>query len=167
MNADVVYDCDAGPQGFNLFVYCGNNPINRIDISGADSEGIADGEDMLDELLIKEGATTGGGRSASGGSTGGSSNGYYSSNGNAGGNYSSNGQSRPTSPVRVKPNVLKDVDVHSFKQGFVGNHGSMWDIFKDTSGNSMLWLGNKSQTSWIYTGYVLTELINLFHKGWK
>ena len=33
-----MFDVDAGLQGFNLFVYCGNNPINRIDISGADSD---------------------------------------------------------------------------------------------------------------------------------
>ena len=35
---DVVFDTDAGLQGFNLFAYCGNNPISRFDSSGASSE---------------------------------------------------------------------------------------------------------------------------------
>ena len=38
LNSDVVYDVDAGLQGYNLFIYCGNNPKNRIDASGFDSE---------------------------------------------------------------------------------------------------------------------------------
>ena len=41
-------------QGYNLFTYCGNNPVNRIDTSGADSAQIDDGEQELDET-----ATTG------------------------------------------------------------------------------------------------------------
>lgn len=38
LNHDVVFDTDAGLQGYNLYAYCGNNPILRIDSSGADSE---------------------------------------------------------------------------------------------------------------------------------
>ena len=37
-----MFDTDAGFQGFNLYVYCGNNPIFRVDISGKDSEKIED-----------------------------------------------------------------------------------------------------------------------------
>ena len=42
LNADAVFDYDAGIQGHNLFIYCGNNPCNRVDISGADSVGVED-----------------------------------------------------------------------------------------------------------------------------
>ena len=148
INADVVYDFDAGLQGFNLFIYCGNDPINRIDSSGADSDGITEGEDMLDKPLLEGGGASGG-------------NGYIYDNGA----YSS--QSSPTSPVKVNANALKNVDVHSFKKMFVGSDGARWDIFKDTTNNSMLWLGNKSQTQWKLTGYLLQELIEFFRKGWK
>ena len=44
MNPDTVFDYDAGFPGYNLFVYCGNNPANRIDISGADSRNLLDGD---------------------------------------------------------------------------------------------------------------------------
>lgn len=33
---------DAGLEGYNLFLYCANDPVGRIDISGADSEKNAD-----------------------------------------------------------------------------------------------------------------------------
>ena len=42
LSHDIVFDYNAGLQGYDLFVYCGNNPINRIDSSGADSEEIDD-----------------------------------------------------------------------------------------------------------------------------
>ena len=51
LNADIVYDTDAGLQGYNLFIYCGNNPINRIDVSGADSTDLIDGDKDDDEQL--------------------------------------------------------------------------------------------------------------------
>ena len=38
----MVYDTDAGIQGYNLFLYCANDPVGRIDISGADSEKVED-----------------------------------------------------------------------------------------------------------------------------
>ena len=47
-----MFDTDAGFQGFNLYVYCGNHPINRIDISGADSEKLEDLD--LDDDEIQE-----------------------------------------------------------------------------------------------------------------
>ena len=33
---------DAGLEGYNLFLYCANDPVGRIDISGTDSEKIVD-----------------------------------------------------------------------------------------------------------------------------
>ena len=32
---------DAGLEGYNLFLYCANDPVGRIDISGTDSEKVA------------------------------------------------------------------------------------------------------------------------------
>ena len=72
LSSDIVYDTDAGLQGFNLFLYCGNNPTNRIDASGADSNELSNGEDMLDKALLEGGGGKGGG--ASPGSSGGQSN---------------------------------------------------------------------------------------------
>ena len=70
---------------------------------------------------------------------------------------------KPTSPVKVKDRFLKDIDVHAFKQEFVGDV-ARWDVFKDTANNSILWLGNKAQTQWVETGYYLSELVELFSK---
>ena len=53
-----MYDTDAGLQGYNLFAYCGSNPVNRIDISGADSERLDD-LDLDDDEVTERG---GGGR---------------------------------------------------------------------------------------------------------
>ena len=50
LNADIVFDYDAGFPGYNLFVYCGNEPILRIDCSGADSNKMDDGELTDDEM---------------------------------------------------------------------------------------------------------------------
>ena len=55
LNRDVVYDLDAGLQGYNLFVYCGNNPVRRVDISGADSVDMIDGDEDTDEPQVKDG----------------------------------------------------------------------------------------------------------------
>ena len=54
LNADVVYDLDAGLEGYNLFPYCANDPVGRIDISGRDSEK-AD-LDLDDDEICQEGA---------------------------------------------------------------------------------------------------------------
>lgn len=50
LNADIVFDYDAGIQGYNLFVYCGNDPLNRIDLSGDDSYKADNGELTDDEM---------------------------------------------------------------------------------------------------------------------
>lgn len=72
---------------------------------------------------------------------------------------------KPKSPVKVKDNTLKGVDVHAFKEEFVGRGVARWDVYKDTENNSMLWLGNKAQTIWHETGYYLNELATYFPKG--
>ena len=55
LNADVVYDLDAGLEGYNLFLYCANDPVGRIDISGTDSEKVED-LDLADDEICQEGA---------------------------------------------------------------------------------------------------------------
>ena len=60
LNADVVFDHDAGLQGCDLFAYCGNNPANRIDRSGADSVSFEDDDEEIDEEVPKGGMTSGG-----------------------------------------------------------------------------------------------------------
>ena len=59
LNSDRVYDLDAGLQGYNLFVYCGNNPINRIDISGTDSAELDDLDAVEPELSERGGSGSG------------------------------------------------------------------------------------------------------------
>ena len=69
----------------------------------------------------------------------------------------------PESPVKVKDNQLKGVNVHAFKEEYVGEKDlSRWDIFKDKANNSVIWLTNKAQNIWIKTQYVLEELIDIF-----
>ena len=45
-----MFDYDASFPGYNLFVYCGNEPILRIDCSGADSAKIDD-LDIADDQI--------------------------------------------------------------------------------------------------------------------
>ena len=49
---DVLFDTDAGLQGNNLFVYCGNNPVSRIDVSGKDSIKIEDVDITDDDVSL-------------------------------------------------------------------------------------------------------------------
>ncbi len=72
LNADIVFDYDAGFPGYNLFVYCGNEPILRIDCSGTDStkgDDLDIADDQMENLEGGQGFFGGG----SGGSWGGSS----------------------------------------------------------------------------------------------
>ena len=34
INADALTNAQRGPTGYNMFAYCGNNPVRRIDVSG-------------------------------------------------------------------------------------------------------------------------------------
>ena len=71
---------------------------------------------------------------------------------------------KPDSPVKVSEKSLKGVDVHAFKKEFVGNSVARWDIYKDKANDSVLWLGNKTQTVWQNTGYSQKELLEIFPK---
>ena len=66
LNADVMYDTDVGLQGYDLFAYCGSNPVNRIDTSGTTSERLDD-LDLDDDQVAERGG--GGNGSHGGGST--------------------------------------------------------------------------------------------------
>ena len=55
-----MFDTDAGFQGFNLYVYCGNNPAGRIDISGTDSSKIDEDDITDDEFKTYGSGGTGG-----------------------------------------------------------------------------------------------------------
>ena len=48
MNFDTVFDYDTGFPGYNLFAYCGNSSVFRIDVSGKDSDKSDEG-DVTDE----------------------------------------------------------------------------------------------------------------------
>ena len=53
LNADVVFDTDAGLQGHNILIYCGNSPFNRIDVSGRASYDCVRDDDALDGEYVK------------------------------------------------------------------------------------------------------------------
>ena len=58
---------------------------------------------------------------------------------------------RPGSPVKCTGSWLSSNgidDPESYKSDYVSN-GSLFDIYRDTSNNNALWLGNKSGTIWI------------------
>ena len=59
-----MFDTDAGFQGFNLYVYCGNNPVGRIDISGTDSSKIDEDDITDDEFKTYGGGNGYGGQTA-------------------------------------------------------------------------------------------------------
>jgi len=82
----------------------------------------------------------------------------YSKSANSG--YST----KPESPVKVTDYELRNVDVHKFKQRFVGRKISHWDIFKDKANKSSIWLGDKAQRVWIETKYYLSDIIEQFAK---
>lgn len=50
-----MFDYGVGFPGYNVFIYCGNNPINRIDISGASSVEVNDGDLTDDQVSEREG----------------------------------------------------------------------------------------------------------------
>ena len=66
LNHDTVFDYDVGIVGRNLFAYCGNSPIFRIDISGKDS-GKIDDADLADDEIQERGGNVSVGRYSGGG----------------------------------------------------------------------------------------------------
>ena len=161
INADTFISTGTGLLGNNMFAYCNNNPANSSDPTGMCPMCMAD-EDSDQVKTNTNDECSGGGSGGGGGTRGG-----RHSNSGQGATSNNFGLDRPVSPVRVKDSALKNVDVHSFKQEFVGNQGSKWDIYKDTSNNSSVWLADKAQSVWIQTGYLLAELLVNFLKGWK
>lgn len=95
LNYDTIFDYDANIPGYNLYVYCGNNPIRRIDISGADSIDLIDG-DKEEEPEHKEGGggngyPSGGSGSEGYGQAGTASNWSHSSSNSNGANGGNSG----------------------------------------------------------------------------
>ena len=174
--------------GNNMFAYCRNNPVSRIDISGRGDLEIymddgSDGDVRFEPLdpddvgpSGRPASTVGQSYGSTGGGVNSSTSGVAQSNSNSqngssnlgqGKSASSSNLDRPVSPRQVSKGALKNVDVHAFKKEFVKNDGSSWDLYKDTANNAAIWLGNKAQTNWIPTGYILEELLEYFLKGWK
>ncbi len=80
LTADVLFDRGVGFVGFNLYLYCGNNPVNRKDASGFDSIKVDDGDGDILELETYGGGSGGG----SGRDVGGGNNSGGTSQGNSG-----------------------------------------------------------------------------------
>ena len=59
MNLDVVFDYDTGFPGYNLFAYCGNSPVFRIDVSGKDSDKTDEGDVTDDDMRLLGGGGDG------------------------------------------------------------------------------------------------------------
>ena len=58
---------------------------------------------------------------------------------------------RPVSPVKCTSSWLSNNginDPEAYKREYVSN-GSSFDIYRDTSNNNALWLGDKSRDRWI------------------
>ena len=174
--------------GNNMFAYCRNNSVCRKDTQGTEdtesywndgSNGDAynepiDPNDMAPSTPTQ--APVGQSYGSTGGGVNSSTSGVAQSNSNSQNGSSNLGQGKsasssnldsPVSPRKVSKGALKNVDVHSFKEVYVGKNGRSWELYKDTANNAAIWLGNKAQTNWIPTGYILEELLEYFLKGWK
>ena len=183
LNADTVFDYDVGFPGYNLYAYCGNSPVFRIDVNGRDSEPADDHEELLNNAVVDNAAPSpptpgfeggyGGGGSCSGAAPTVEEdedlrdvNDYIKAknarNTNTRSGSRQSATSGPSAPVQISKKKLKFVDVHSLKEGFVGRNGASWDLFKDTSNNSAIWLGDKPRKVWIDTGFYLDKLETLF-----
>ena len=133
-----------------MFAYCRNNPVSRIDVSGTDDTICLDADNnpaTKEEDCCQ--ASTGSPLTSTVGQGGGS------------------GLDRPVSPKQINKSTLKNIDVHAFKEIYVGQNGKRWDLYKDTANKATIWLGNKAQTIWIQTEYILEELLEYFQKGRK
>ncbi len=63
---------------------------------------------------------------------------------------------RPNSPKRLDDSYLKKnkINIHSFKEYYVGDASPRFDIYRDTSTNR-LWLGTKDHEFWVETSKIL------------
>ena len=156
-------------------------PVSHVDVSGMYDEDILDSDNnpaTKDDLRGSTASTghQGGVSTTCGGIGKPGTSGAAQQNGssqNVGTNLeqkkseSSSNLDRPVSPQQIKKSILKNVDVHAFKREYVGDDGNRWDLYKDTANKATIWLGNKSQTLWIQTEYIIEELLEYFQKGWK
>ena len=71
LNLDVVFNYDTGFPGYNLFAYCGNSPVFRIDVSGNDSDRLEDNKSKLTQADNLDGGGDGVPPAPVGGSTSG------------------------------------------------------------------------------------------------
>lgn len=169
-----MYDLDGGIQGYNVFLYCANNPTNRIDSSGADSDKVDD-LDLIDGELCERGGSGDG--FSGGGSHGVSWNEIIDSfKAAANGLCLASGArdsllSEPKSPELIKDNYIKSnkIDAHMFKNK-AGNvpQGklSKYNIYKDKANHNRLWVGsnNIKNRDWRETMYFFDDLITLWRK---
>lgn len=65
---------------------------------------------------------------------------------------------RPGSPKKLTKSEIKKFNAESYKNNYVSNKGSRFDIFKDTANHDQIWLGDKAQKVWIETNEKLTDL---------
>ena len=106
LNHDVLFDYNVGIRGYNLFAYCGNSPVFRLDPYGRASIGADEDADITNDVVSeKEGGGTGvnygnpnpapfyGGSGASGNSPGASNGGNTS---NATSSTSNSGYTTPS-----------------------------------------------------------------------
>lgn len=80
INADVYVSTGQGLLGYNMFVYCLNDPVSHKDDQGTDTVSVTEGEDngyTLNEMILSSG----------GGGSSGSGNGSGSAGGNSGYSY--------------------------------------------------------------------------------
>ena len=165
----MVFDTDAGLQGFNLFVYCGNNPISRIDTSGADSEdfdGDAEDTSQKEAMMLGPGGNGKGVPNPSGSHI--SSDKVSQNTRKSSGTLTS--KASPISPERIDKKYIdrNNIDAHAFKNqaGKVPrNQLSRYDIYKDTSNKGKLWVGLKNGTGWRETIYFFSELVESWGKN--
>ncbi len=194
ISPDAVYDTDAGIQGYNIFLYCANNPVNRIDISGADSEPVADLDLTNDVIEDKENGKSGSNRTIPIETNTGGVSSPSSGEGSSGGNAvdedllitvvhdainglgmalgSKNSHfSEPRSPEKVSDEYIKSnrVDAHAFKQSagkVPPGKLSRYNIYKDKANHNRLWVGtnNTKNRDWRLTPYSFKDLAKFWRK---
>ena len=69
----------------------------------------------------------------------------------------------PKSPKKLSDNALKKVDVHAFKEDYVGRQVSRYDVYNDTS-TDLLSLGTKRADNWVETGLNLGDALKYYPK---